>query len=184
MNNHSEFRNKRSGVRNSIRALLIFVWKSIWKFSATVIQQKIWFKSECVVVVIISNKHVKACENAEKKVKVTQKLQIGSKQADNGCKPARTLQESYRKTFKFVLFVRVRWNGCCCWFTPPLPWDGGMAQTAIQVHAINLIELGQGKSGSPFRTSHGCKLPTGSPTTNKAECHWWVPKSRLLRHAG
>ena len=25
---------------------------------------------------------------------------------------------------------------------------------------------------------------TGSPTTNKADCHWWVPKSRLLRHAG
>ena len=60
---------------------------------------------------------------------------------------------------------------CCCWFTPPLPWDGGMARTAIQVHAINLIELGQGKSGSPFRTSRGCKLPTGNPTTNKADCH-------------
>ena len=28
------------------------------------------------------------------------------------------------------------------WFTPPLPWDEGMAQTAIQVHAINLIKLG------------------------------------------
>ena len=25
---------------------------------------------------------------------------------------------------------------------------------------------------------------TGSPTTNKANCHWWVPKNRLLRHAG
>ena len=63
----------------------------------------------------------------------------------------------------------------------PSSWDGGMAQTAIQVHAINLIELGQGKSGSPFQTSRGCKLWTGSPTTNKADCHWWVPKSRLLR---
>ena len=28
------------------------------------------------------------------------------------------------------------------WFTPPLPWDGGTAQTAIQVHAINLIKFG------------------------------------------
>ena len=28
------------------------------------------------------------------------------------------------------------------WFTPPLPWNRGMAQTAIQVHAIDLIELG------------------------------------------
>ena len=72
---------------------------------------------------------------------------------------------------------------CCCSFTPPLPWDGGMARTAIQVHAINLIELGQGKSGSQFRTSRKCKLQTGSPTTNKADCHWWAPKSRLLRHA-
>ena len=28
------------------------------------------------------------------------------------------------------------------WFTLPLPWNGGMARTAIQVHAISLIELG------------------------------------------
>ena len=28
------------------------------------------------------------------------------------------------------------------WFTPPLSWDGGMMRTAIQVHVINLIELG------------------------------------------
>ena len=26
--------------------------------------------------------------------------------------------------------------------TPPLPRDGGTARTAIQVHAVNLIELG------------------------------------------
>ena len=38
--------------------------------------------------------------------------------------------------------------------TPPLPWDGGMARTSIQVHAVNLIELDWGKGGSPFRTSH------------------------------
>ena len=28
------------------------------------------------------------------------------------------------------------------WFTPSLPWDGGLAQTAIQDYAINLITLG------------------------------------------
>ena len=28
------------------------------------------------------------------------------------------------------------------WLTPPLPWDGGLARTAIQVHANNLIKLG------------------------------------------
>ena len=43
--------------------------------------------------------------------------------------------------------------------------NGGMARTAIQVHAINLIELGKGNSGSPFQTSRACKLLTGSPTT-------------------
>ena len=38
--------------------------------------------------------------------------------------------------------------------TPPLPRDGGTARTVIQVHAVNLIELGLGKDGSPFRNSH------------------------------
>ena len=28
------------------------------------------------------------------------------------------------------------------WFTPPLSWDGGMARTAIQVLAKNLIKIG------------------------------------------
>ena len=36
------------------------------------------------------------------------------------------------------------------WFAPSLPWDGGTAQTAIQVHAFNLIELGKGNIDSPF----------------------------------
>ena len=57
--------------------------------------------------------------------------------------------------------------GCCCWFTPPLSWDGGMARTAIQVHAIHLIELGSGKSGSPFRTSRKCKLLVAPPPTRR-----------------
>ena len=26
--------------------------------------------------------------------------------------------------------------------TPSLPWDGGMARMVIQVHVINLIEIG------------------------------------------
>ena len=59
---------------------------------------------------------------------------------------------------------------------PPLSPDGGMARTAIQVHAVNLIEIRLGKRWQP--------ISTGSPTTNnKAGCHWWVPKSCLLRHA-
>ena len=36
---------------------------------------------------------------------------------------------------------------------PPLPRDGGKERAAIQVHALNLIKLGEGKNGSPFRTS-------------------------------
>ena len=38
--------------------------------------------------------------------------------------------------------MRHRYEAGFGWFTPPLPWDGGMARTEIQVHAINLIELG------------------------------------------
>ena len=38
--------------------------------------------------------------------------------------------------------------------TPPLPRDGGTARTAIQVHAVNLIEIRLGEDGSPFRTSY------------------------------
>ena len=51
-----------------------------------------------------------------------------------------------------------------------------MARTAIQVHAINLIELGQGKSGSPFRTSRGCKLPTDSPPPTRRTAIGGYPK--------
>ena len=65
--------------------------------------------------------------------------------------------------------------------TPPLPRDGGSARTAIQVHAVNLIEVRLGKRWQPILNQ---SLVTGSPTTNKADYHWWVPKSRLLRHAG
>ena len=36
------------------------------------------------------------------------------------------------------------------WFLPFLPWDGGTTRTAIHVHAVNLIDLGSGKSGNPF----------------------------------
>ena len=34
--------------------------------------------------------------------------------------------------------------------TPPLPRDGGTAQTAIQVHAANLIEIKLGKRWQPI----------------------------------
>ena len=36
--------------------------------------------------------------------------------------------------------------------TPPLPRDGGTAPTAIQVHAVSLIDIRLGEDGSPFRT--------------------------------
>ena len=34
--------------------------------------------------------------------------------------------------------------------TPPLPRDGGTAQTAIQVHAVNLIEIRRGERWQPI----------------------------------
>ena len=47
-------------------------------------------------------------------------------------------------------------------------------------HAVNLIEIRLGERWQPISNQSSV---TGSPTTNKADCHWWVPKSRLLRHA-
>ena len=68
--------------------------------------------------------------------------------------------------------------------TSPLPRDGGTAhtaRTAIQVHTVNLTEIMLGERWQPISNQ---SWVTGSPTTNKADCHWWVPKSRLSRHAG
>ena len=65
--------------------------------------------------------------------------------------------------------------------TPPLPRNGGTARTAIQVHAVNLIEIRLGERWQPISNQ---SQVTGNPSTNKADCHWWVPKSLLLRHAG
>ena len=63
----------------------------------------------------------------------------------------------------------------CLWLPPP-PRDGGTVWTAIQVHAVNLIEIRLGERWQPISNQ---SWVTGSPTTNKADCHWWVPKSRL-----
>ena len=65
--------------------------------------------------------------------------------------------------------------------TSPLPRDGGTARTAIQVHAVNLIEI---RLGERWQLISNQSYVTCSSTTNKADCHWWVPKSRLLRLAG
>ena len=65
--------------------------------------------------------------------------------------------------------------------TPRLPPDGGTERTEIQVHAINLIKI---RLGERWQLILNQSWVTGSPTTNKADCHWWVPKSRLLRRAG
>ena len=51
------------------------------------------------------------------------------------------LQDSFGFSCDFVVVVLV---------APPFPRDGGTARTAIQVHAINLIEIRLGKNGSPF----------------------------------
>ena len=66
----------------------------------------------------------------------------------------------------------------------PLFFSGMEArhETIFQINASNLIKLGKGKIGGPFRTSHECKLLTGSPTTNKPHCHWWVAYPRAASY--
>ena len=61
-----------------------------------------------------------------------------------------------------VLFV------CLFLITPPLPRDGGTARTAIQAHAVNLIEIRLVERWQPILNQ---SWVTGSPTTNKADCH-------------
>ena len=34
--------------------------------------------------------------------------------------------------------------------TPPHPWDGGTVRTAIQVHAVNLIDIRLGERWQPI----------------------------------
>ena len=65
--------------------------------------------------------------------------------------------------------------------TPPLPRDWGTGQTPIQVHAVSLIKIRLGERWHPISNQSWVTL---SPTTNKVDCHWWVLKSRLIRHAG
>ena len=60
--------------------------------------------------------------------------------------------------------------------THPRSRNGGTAWTVIQVHAVNLIEISLGERWQPISNQ---SWVTGSPTTNKADCHWWVPKRRL-----
>ena len=65
-------------------------------------------------------------------------------------------------------------NGELFVVTPPLPWDGGTEWIAIQNHAVNLIEIRLGERWQPISNQ---SWVTGSPTTNKVDCHWWAPKS-------
>ena len=46
--------------------------------------------------------------------------------------------------------VVVQHNVVVVVITPPLPWDRGTVQTAIQVHALNLIEIRLGKRWQPI----------------------------------
>ena len=51
--------------------------------------------------------------------------------------------------------------------TPPLPQDGGTARTAIQIDAVDLIDIRLGEDGSPFQTSHE-RLAVPTPTRRTA----------------
>ena len=48
--------------------------------------------------------------------------------------------------------------------TPPLPRDGDTAQTAIQVHAVNLIKIRLGERWQPISNQ---SRVTGSPTPTR-----------------
>ena len=52
--------------------------------------------------------------------------------------------------------------------TPPLPRDGGTARMAIQVHAVDLIEIRLGKRWHRILNQSWL---TGSPISNKVDCH-------------
>ena len=60
----------------------------------------------------------------------------------------KTEQRDYRKVgiHNYCVVVVV--------FTLTISQDGGTARTAIQVHAVNLTELGLEKNGGPFLTIH------------------------------
>ena len=75
------------------------------------------------------------------------------------------LGEENRKKFKCDLCAVV-----CLWL--PLLFLGMEVR-----HAVNLIKIRLGERWQPISNQ---SLVTGSPTTNKADCHWWVPKSRLF----
>ena len=51
---------------------------------------------------------------------------------------------------QIAVFIISRGNCCLFVVTPPLPRDGGTARTAIQVHAVNLIEIGLGERWQPI----------------------------------
>ena len=55
----------------------------------------------------------------------------------------------------YVRFFRKPFNSG--WLVYSSSCNRGTARTAIQVYAVNLTELSQGKSGSPCQTSHECK---------------------------
>ena len=52
--------------------------------------------------------------------------------------------------------------------TLPFPRDEGTARTAIQVHAVYLIEIRLVEKWQPISS---LSQITDSPTTNKADCH-------------
>ena len=58
--------------------------------------------------------------------------------------PVSFLLPSYSQSVLATLFPPV------VVITPPLPWDGYMARTAIQVHTVNLIEIWLGERSQPI----------------------------------
>ena len=89
--------------------------------------------------------------------------------------PSPTLYH-FEETKTFIYCYYFTYLFVCVYSSSSFGWRYGMNGMVIQVHAVNLIDIRLGERWQPISNQ---SWVTGSPTTNKADCHWWVPKSRL-----
>ena len=71
-------------------------------------------------------------------------------------------------------------NICCCCNYPSFSLGRRYGTNGNSGSCVNVIKFRLGERWQPISNQ---SQVTSSPTTNNANCHWWVPKSRLLRHA-
>ena len=80
-----------------------------------------------------------------------------------------------------ILTEPCNWCDCCCCCCDYPSFSSGLeVRHERQFNAVILIEISLSERWQPISNQ---SWMTGSPTT-KADCHWRIPKSRLLWHAG